>query len=314
MAHGFYEMLGVDPSASAEEIRTAYQRRLAELVRRLRAARRQGADVRILEGQERDIREAMEVLADGGRRRSYDAFRLATSQGLPEGAEPLWEQARRALTDPIAHAALAAVRALTDLPVGDPLPEPLAPYGSRRSTVPALRRAPAEVVQLPPPPPPAHTASYSFEEDDDDPEIMPLPRAAEAPLPAPEHELPTEGRLRLVNGGSPAAHGHSPPPRAQPPVEVEEPGDEIDRLIRAYGFDGRFLKAVRESRHMSIEDMARATRISTRYLAAIEDNTFDKLPAATFVRGYMKQIAEVLTIADRGVVDGYMSLYQSARG
>ena len=62
MAQGFYKILGVDQQASSAAIQAAFQDQLAELVRRLRAARRQGADVTILEGQERALQEAMSVL------------------------------------------------------------------------------------------------------------------------------------------------------------------------------------------------------------------------------------------------------------
>ena len=68
MAQGFYEILGVDQQASSAAIQAAFQDQLAELVRRLRAARRQGADVTILEGQERALQEAMSELIDPNRR------------------------------------------------------------------------------------------------------------------------------------------------------------------------------------------------------------------------------------------------------
>ena len=97
MAQGFYELLGVECDAPPNQIREAYQRRLAELVRRLRVARQQGADVSILEAQERAVREAMEVLADAVRRRRYDAYlQVMRAPEFPEDAEKLWEQARAA--------------------------------------------------------------------------------------------------------------------------------------------------------------------------------------------------------------------------
>ena len=130
MAQGFYELLGVPPNASREEVREAYQRKLADLVRRLRVARQQGADVSILESQETALCEATEILSDSARRRRYDAFRNAAGLGLPQDVESLWGQGRGALVDPVAGVSLAVVRALTDLPVGDPIPEP--PGGWRR--------------------------------------------------------------------------------------------------------------------------------------------------------------------------------------
>jgi hypothetical protein len=149
-------------------------------------------------------------------------------------------------------------------------------------------------------------------EDDDEVGLHVMPRLTDVAPWAPEVDLTETMRVRVVGSNSNA--GMVASAAASVAVRMEEEGDEVDRLLRRYGMDGRFLKGVRESRNMAVEDLSRATRISTRYLSAIEDNAFDKLPAATFVRGYMKQIAEVLGVADRGVVEGFMALYSNHRG
>ena len=89
MPLGFYELLGIDPAARPEQVRGAYQNRLGELVRRMRAAKKAGADITVLEAQERTLREAMQVLSDPVRRRRYDAFRQAVASEALEGDEPL---------------------------------------------------------------------------------------------------------------------------------------------------------------------------------------------------------------------------------
>ena len=78
--------------------------------------------------------------------------------------------------------------------------------------------------------------------------------------------------------------------------------------------DGRFLRAVRELRKRTLDELADETRISLRYLHALESNDFDSLPAATFVRGYVKELARALDIQDVDVVEGYLSLYKQQRG
>jgi hypothetical protein len=120
MSQGFYEILGVEHQASAGSIQAAFQGRVAELVRRLRAARRQGADVSILEGQERALKEAVEVLTDRIRRQRYDAYRRASRDGMPDGAESMWDVAKDALVDPLAIASLDVLRATTELNIGNP--------------------------------------------------------------------------------------------------------------------------------------------------------------------------------------------------
>jgi hypothetical protein len=382
MAQGFYELLGVECDAPPNQIREAYQRRLAELVRRLRVARQQGADVSILEAQERAVREAMEVLADAVRRRRYDAYlQVMRAPEFPEDAEKLWEQARGGMVDPVAGIALAAVRSLTRLPVGDPLPEPPPGYSQKRAwtvdlaepvpaATPPAAPAPAsvsspdsparttvtpvqihddiEIVRMPapsiavglepaggPPRPPSPELDFDVEAAPTDARIgiqlPPLagrsdPDALDGGAAAPR--LGLLGRLAALAGGSasptpaPAAVDDSDDPWAddrgifdldQGP-QVAEPADPIDRLIRQHGKGAALLRAVREHRGLSLEELARTTRISGRYLAALEEGAFDRLPSATFVRGYLRQVAQVLELGDRGVVEGYMALFTNQRG
>ena len=309
MSHGFYQLLGVSDSSSPAEVEAAYQKELAGLVRRMRHARQQGADVRILEARERDLRDARAVLMDPLRRRRYDAFRKASDQGLPTDAEGLWRQAVEALVDPVAVSALRVVRTLTDLPVGDPFPgvsEPPAP------PPPAIRMVPPSLVADEPgrgswPGMPANADAAAGGTG---------PTPAEVSL-LPDETSPGLGVVTIDTG------------RLYDPLEElladlsgtdagirpsNEPIDPIDRLARDFGYDGRFLQAVRESRGFSVDDLATATRISGRYLQAIEANGYDQLPAATFVRGYLKEIVRVLALGERDVVGGYMTLFHRQRG
>jgi hypothetical protein len=321
MVQGFYELLGVEPSASAAELRAAYQRRLGDLVRRLRQARKQGADTSLLEAQERDLRVAIDVLSDPARRRRYDAFRSALVRGLPEDAGALWEQARGSLVDPAAALAVGVMRALTTLPVGDPLPD-VVPAGRRRRVPPPPAPAPALAPAPAPAPAPALAPAIAAPA----PQLPPLP-----PVPAPApvieiEEIPSVSAYSVPPGMPSLADLDAeldrlpvPPPaiRLAPPAApapVEPPGDPVERLARRHGFDGTFLREVRRLRGLEVDDLARSTRINARFLTAIEDNAFDRLPAATFVRGYVKQMADVLGLGDRGVVEGYMALYAQHRG
>ena len=285
MAQGFYEILGVDGTSKGEDIAKAYHIRLAELVRRLRAARKQGADVSILEGQERILREAMQVVSDPVRRQRYDAYRRACVDGMPEDAEALWELARTSLVDPVAVAAVEVLRTSTSLDVGNPFPD--APKPRRW-----LARAPVPL-------PPSSAAPPSVEE------VPPAPAPATVqPLPPPPHVAES---LPLL---SPEEVGSTEPLPPAPPPSL----DDIPAILDRFGPDGRFIRTVRELRRMELQDMATETRISQRYLNAIEGNDFDSLPAATFVRGYVKEIARALDLADLGLVEGYMGLFTHHRG
>ena len=51
-------------------------------------------------------------------------------------------------------------------------------------------------------------------------------------------------------------------------------------------------------------------RLSIRYLSAIEEDEHDVLPSATFVRGYIREMARVLAIDEDSTVSGYMNRYE----
>jgi transcriptional regulator with XRE-family HTH domain len=59
---------------------------------------------------------------------------------------------------------------------------------------------------------------------------------------------------------------------------------------------GGALRVLRESRGLSLQDVADATRIRRAYLAALEDMKLDQLPSRPFAIGYVRAYANVLGI------------------
>jgi len=59
---------------------------------------------------------------------------------------------------------------------------------------------------------------------------------------------------------------------------------------------GEILKEERTAHRLSLEELSKRTRIRVEYLKALEANKFNKLPAATFVKGYIKSYARVFTL------------------
>lgn len=57
---------------------------------------------------------------------------------------------------------------------------------------------------------------------------------------------------------------------------------------------GEALKAIRESRGLSLEELAEATRVRRAYLAAIETMRLEQLPSRPFTIGYIRAYAEAL--------------------
>src|SRR5919198_4249252 len=57
---------------------------------------------------------------------------------------------------------------------------------------------------------------------------------------------------------------------------------------------GATFKAARESQGISLDQIAQKTRISVRFLSAIENEDFHVLPGGIFNRGFVKTFAEAL--------------------
>jgi transcriptional regulator with XRE-family HTH domain len=55
---------------------------------------------------------------------------------------------------------------------------------------------------------------------------------------------------------------------------------------------GEFLRRERELRMISLDDVAERTKISRRYLEAIEEGQYDRLPGEPFIRGFIRSYAQ----------------------
>lgn len=83
-----------------------------------------------------------------------------------------------------------------------------------------------------------------------------------------------------------------------------------DEIANQTEWRGPFLRRIRELRRCSIDELATQTKISKAYINAIEDEAFEKLPAAVFVRGFIVQIAKFLKLPSDQVAQAYMSRYK----
>ena len=66
---------------------------------------------------------------------------------------------------------------------------------------------------------------------------------------------------------------------------------------------GQYLRHMRTQKGVSLEDIAKATRIDPRYLEAVEDNDFSQLPRAeVFAKAYVKAYARCLSLEEAEVM------------
>src|ERR687883_4664 len=58
---------------------------------------------------------------------------------------------------------------------------------------------------------------------------------------------------------------------------------------------GTYLRELRQRRGVSLEEIARTTRVAQRYLESIEADAFDALPSPVFTRGFIRAYCQALS-------------------
>ncbi len=70
---------------------------------------------------------------------------------------------------------------------------------------------------------------------------------------------------------------------------------------------GRYLREERESRNLSLEDVSKFTRIRKQFLNAIEEDRYELLPPAIYVKGYLAAYARYLGLDPNDTVLRYQT-------
>ena len=121
-------------------------------------------------------------------------------------------------------------------------------------------------------------------------------RAERAEDPPPAVELP-----RSPQSVAPTV---LPPPLFHAEIDDDE-GDEEEGE-----FDGARLARTRERRGIELDEVAGVTKVNPSYLRFIEEERFDDLPAAVYVRGFVKCYARCLGLDPDRVARSYMRRYE----
>src|SRR6266446_1254361 len=75
----------------------------------------------------------------------------------------------------------------------------------------------------------------------------------------------------------------------------------------ARGNFGKRLKRERELREVSMDELTKATRISTRFVEALENEDWAKLPGGVFGHGFVRTIARYLGLNEEALLGEYDS-------
>jgi cytoskeleton protein RodZ len=76
------------------------------------------------------------------------------------------------------------------------------------------------------------------------------------------------------------------------------------------GSFGHDLKKAREAKSVTLETIAAATKITTRYLQAVEQEQFDKLPGGVFRRSIVRSYARAAGLDEETWVKRYLEISQ----
>src|ERR1700752_2191340 len=68
---------------------------------------------------------------------------------------------------------------------------------------------------------------------------------------------------------------------------------------------GEHLKREREMCGVSLDEICTATRIGTRFLEALENEEWERLPGGVFNRGFVRAVARYLGLDEEGMVAEY---------
>ena len=80
------------------------------------------------------------------------------------------------------------------------------------------------------------------------------------------------------------------------------------------GSFGSWLRRQREAREISLREIAEASKISLRYLEALEEDHFDVLPAPVFARGFLREYSKIVGLDADEVVNNYLAAQQPGDG
>ena len=76
---------------------------------------------------------------------------------------------------------------------------------------------------------------------------------------------------------------------------------------------GATLRRARTRKGLTLEQLARATKISVPALDALENNDFDRLPATIYTRGFLRVYAREVGLDPEETVDDYLEQFEAPR-
>lgn len=116
---------------------------------------------------------------------------------------------------------------------------------------------------------------------------------------------------------TPSAHADLPVSR--PVAKVDDPvavaaRPPMPEISAGTEFSGPLLRQIREAVGVELREIAERSKIGMAYLSALEGESFHKLPAAVYVRGFLAEYARALGLDGERVKQTYLARFRAARG
>ena len=93
--------------------------------------------------------------------------------------------------------------------------------------------------------------------------------------------------------------------RIKEKISTEDAQNLSNEIFSKGLLSGNELKKYREALGVDIREIHSVTKISISVLNAIEENRFDRLPPATYLKNFLKSYAKILQLDPQKVIDGY---------
>jgi curved DNA-binding protein CbpA len=162
------------------------------------------------------------------------------------------------------------------------------------------------------------TLIYDENRRDYDRTLRDLPDLPEAPQPEMRYQSrplsspPPAQRMAEPRPAAPEPLMTAPQPQPQPaaappppPATLQEVPADITEIT------GPILRMLREQRGISVRSVADTTKLSARYVEGIEEESYQKLPARPYLRGFMFAYARAIGYEPHRIVSDYMKRYNA---
>jgi curved DNA-binding protein CbpA len=111
---------------------------------------------------------------------------------------------------------------------------------------------------------------------------------------------PAPAQVGAQSSGKVSVPRASAAPLSLPPESAGEP-IKVPELV-----NGSVLRALRESRHLSIDQIAALSKVGSRFLRALEEDRHEALPGRVFARGFLIEYARAIRVPETEIVDRYL--------